>query len=142
MLPLPLADLSDDDDEPRQLSPRVYQQRTVLANLTDGEVKEKFRLKRDTIALLEERLAPILQPKYHRRTDLSVGDKLAIALKYYASGDQYRTIGEARGVSAKSVSVVVDSVTEALLQLAPDVIKVPTTLRDVNQIKQGFYEVS
>lgn len=123
MLPLPLVDLSDDEDEPRQLAPRVYQQRTVLASLTDGEVKQSFWLTRGTIAMLEVRLAPMLQPKYRRSTDLSVGDKLAIALKYYASGDHYRTIGEARGVSAKSVSVVVDKVTQALLQLAPEVIK-------------------
>lgn len=65
MLPLPLADISDEDEEPlRQLAPRVYRRRSVLANFTDGEVKENFRLTRATIAMLEDRLEPALKPKY------------------------------------------------------------------------------
>lgn len=89
MLPVEFSDDDADDNRP-ELADRVYRVRNSLHSHTDISVKQHFRLPRETIEMLERELAPVLAPKYARRsTDVTVADQLAIALSYYAKGDHY-----------------------------------------------------
>lgn len=89
MLPVQFLD-NDDAGEGPQLADRVFRDRNTLDMHTDSSVKQHFRLPRETIELLERELAPVLGPRYARRsTDIKVADQLAIALSFYATGDHY-----------------------------------------------------
>lgn len=139
MMLVPFDSSSDDDDE--SVRPRIFRQRNTVDDHSEDGVRQHFRLPTEAIEMLAHRVHAQLQSRYSRRPmDLSPSDQLSIALTYYATGDHYRTIGAARGVSTKTVSVVVDRVTDALLALAPDYVRMPTP-HEAIVAQQGFYQV-
>lgn len=138
--------LFDDDDDlfgdDLPVRTRTFKPRTSFDAMSDAYVVEHFRLPPEAIEMLARRIGPTLQPKYAARsTDLGVIDTILIALSYYATGDHFRNIGQARGVRHETVSRAVDRVTDALLAIGNDFIRLPDA-DEAREIKNGFYEVS
>lgn len=138
MMLVPFDSSSDDDEPPR---PRIFRKRNTVADHSDASVQKHFRLPSDAIEMLSQRVHGELQSEYSRRqTDLTPTEQLSVALTYYASGDHYRTIAAAPGVSIKTVSVVVERVTDTLLRLAPEFVRMPTP-HEAIAAQAGFYQV-
>ena len=73
----PFADFDDFERQPRRYRPRFD-----FEALTEREVIHNFRLRRETISMLEARIHDQLQSSYtDRRTDLTPLLKLLIALR-------------------------------------------------------------
>lgn len=79
-----IYDPFDESDSNASLesNPRRYRHRFDFDKLTDDEVIENFRLKRETILILKERIAEPVESSYrNRQTDLSPLFQLLISLR-------------------------------------------------------------
>uniref|UniRef100_A0A914I3W2 Uncharacterized protein n=1 Tax=Globodera rostochiensis TaxID=31243 RepID=A0A914I3W2_GLORO len=59
----------------------------------------------------------------------------------FLEGDHLKTLAGASGVHFATVSRVIDSVTDALLEFAPNYVRLPTAPVELQQAKSGFYSV-
>jgi len=118
---------------------RHYRARINLDELSDQAIVSIFRLNRASINMLSNRIGPALQSQEKRRWVLSPTQQLLIALRYYATGDHYATIGLAFGVGKCAISTSVDKVTAALLTIVGDFIRMPTE-EELPTIMNGFYQ--
>lgn len=65
--------------------------------------------------------------------------QMCVALRYFATGGNYRSIGDHHGVSKSSVSRIVDEVVQFLISLSREIIKWPRTLDEQMANAQLFY---
>jgi hypothetical protein len=65
-----------------------------------------------------------------------------MALRYFATGDNMRTIGDTMGFHKWSVSRSVRDVSEALTNVSPRFIKWPSTDDEKSSNKKGFYAIA
>lgn len=87
-------DSSSDEEEAPRKKPR-FNQRRIYNDPAD--FKERFRF---TPALFDRLLAeigPFLEPKAATNHALTAREKLLVALRFYASGSFYYTIGDCQG---------------------------------------------
>jgi hypothetical protein len=73
------------------------------------------------------------------RQPINPGLKLAIALRYMATGDSYRTLMYGLGVTHNTISGIVQNVCEAIISAyAEDIIKAPTESEQWQDIADPF----
>lgn len=137
-----VSDTSSEEDEPPPA--RVYRNRLTLADYTDDQVVSHFRLSRDAINALADRIYEPLRSSYEgKNVDINPLQKLQIALFYYATGERFimpPTIARACGVSQQLVSNAITQVTNALFDVANEFVKFPQP-NSLDEIKAGFYSV-
>ncbi|XP_071479609.1 putative nuclease HARBI1 [Diadema antillarum] len=94
---------------------------------------------RDKLELVE-RLTPRIQKKdTNLRRALEPGLKLAIALRYIASGDSYKSLSYGFRVAPNTISTIVPEVCQAIYEeLHEECIKLPTTEEEWKEVAQGF----
>ncbi|XP_071510863.1 uncharacterized protein [Diadema antillarum] len=87
-----------------------------------------------------ERLTPRIQKKdTNLRRALEPGLKLAIALRYIASGDSYKSLSYGFRVAPNTISTIVPEVCQAIYEeLHEECIKLPTTEEEWKEVAQGF----
>lgn len=139
------ADLYDSPDESGDdvpKAPRMFLLRNKLDQYTNNDVIAHYRLPRQAIHELANRLkAHVKESTYPKRsTDFDVLQKLQIALFYYATGDHQKTVARACGVTQKSVSAIITEITDAMLMIAHEFVQFPSQ-NQFDSIKQGFYKV-
>ncbi|CAC5387967.1 HARBI1 [Mytilus coruscus] len=120
--------------------PRVFRGGINLTNLTEREMRERYRFGRETSDFLVDLLGNDLQRGTMKKTALTVEEQLSIALRFYASGSFLQVIGDTLGYDKSTVSRAVDNVTNAILARKKDFISFPTSKADVDEVKLGFYE--
>ncbi|KAK6169661.1 hypothetical protein SNE40_020663 [Patella caerulea] len=111
----------------------------MLQELTDFELRARYRLGRDSFEFICNILEEDLKSSSTKQISLTVEQQVAIALRFYASGSFLQVIGDTLGRDKGSVSRVIDRVTNALLRQQQNFIKWPTTHESVH-IKSCFYQ--
>ena len=108
-------------DGARNRIPRRYVLNRInpLQYLADHEIKERFRLSRAAIYDLIDTIRGDLVTSYIRNRALPTETQVCIALRYLATGDMQRTIGDTVRVSQSQVSKIVRNVTRAIARHAP-----------------------
>lgn len=98
---------------------RVFRdRRNPLDSFDDNELYDSFRFYRHEIFELADEISPVIEHA-SRQGSLPPAMQLMIALRYYASGTFFLTIGELFGVDKATVSRTITEVTAALVnQLA------------------------
>ncbi|XP_071155445.1 putative nuclease HARBI1 [Mytilus edulis] len=119
---------------------RVFRGGNNLTNLTEREMRERYRFGRETFDFLVDLLGKDLQRGTMKKTALTVEEQLSIALRYYASGSFLQVIGDTLGYDKSTVSRAVDDVTNAILARKNDFISFPTSKADIDEVKLGFHE--
>ncbi|XP_052218400.1 putative nuclease HARBI1 [Dreissena polymorpha] len=120
---------------PRQFR-RIDRQET---DLTDDEVRRRYRFSSDNIDRLVRLLEPSLQRPTRRNKALTVRQQLLLTLRFLASGAFLQIIGDTFGVDIATVSRVVTNVTDCLFALKDTVIKFPLTDADRRRVMAGFF---
>ncbi|CAG2249443.1 HARBI1 [Mytilus edulis] len=120
--------------------PRVFRGGNNLTNLTEREMRERYRFGRETFDFLVDLLGKDLQRGTMKKTALTVEEQLSIALRFYASGAFLQVIGDTLGYDKSTVSRAVDDVTNAILARKKDFISFPTSKADIDEVKLGFHE--
>ncbi|VDI71132.1 putative nuclease HARBI1 [Mytilus edulis] len=77
--------------------PRVFRGGNNLTNLTEREMRERYRFGRETCDFLVDLLGKNLQRGTMKKTALTVEEQLSIALRFYASGAFLQVIGDTLG---------------------------------------------
>ena len=109
---------------PRRYLPRVARIRDDPFTLPDREFKRHFRFTKQSV----RRLSAMLQLQVGPRPGKPLTDlqRLCIALHHFGSKNFIRTSGNCGKVSYNAAWRAVDSVRDALVALAPRVIRLPT----------------
>lgn len=102
--------------------------------------KNFLRIKPELFGEMVDRLTPILAKKATRmREPLSVGLKLAVTLRFLASGDSYTSLQYSFRVSKTAICRFVPKVCQAIIDIyKPEVLKCPRTPEEWNQVAEGF----
>ena len=124
-----------------QIRERKFQQREIdLDELTDEELRSRYRLGRESIKFLVEILKDDLQRQTRRNHALSPTLQVLVALRFFASGSFLQIIGDTVGLPKSTVSRIVTDVSKALVSKQEEFINFPTEPAEVQDVKRGFYE--
>ncbi|XP_055997802.1 putative nuclease HARBI1 [Ostrea edulis] len=124
----------------RHKKTRVY--RHFNHDFNDSEYKERYRFSKESVNFITDLLEPELCRPTLRSYSLSALSQVAMALRYYATGDNMKTIGDTLGFHKSSVSRSIHDVSQALTDLASRFIKWPSTEGEKSNIKKGFYAIA
>ncbi|NP_001129460.1 uncharacterized protein LOC100191015 [Danio rerio] len=107
--------------------------------LDDGRFQRYFRLDREQFDSLLSKVGPqIARQDTNYRQSIEPAERLAICLRFLATGDSYRTIAFSYRVGVSTVAGIVAAVTRAIWDtLAQEVMPVPTT-EDWRNISTDF----
>ena len=115
-----------------------------LRKLREEEVKEKYRLKSQTLKKLARMLcakSPKFRPSTKRSFALSPLIKVLICIRFLASGAYYHVIADTLQVSRAAVCRSIKEVVDILCSMATDVICMPSRPALVN-VKAAFQAVA
>ena len=122
---------------------RVFRKRVnFLEEYDDGDFRRRFRFTKSSFISICELIEEDIIHDTKRNHSLSPETQLMITLRYLATGDKFRTIGDSMGVHISSVSRCVASVTEALCKHLGTFVHFPNDEDSMNQEKHKFYQVA
>ena len=125
---------------PQHRRPRHFRSiHPFTMNFSDEELRQRYRFGRQSIEYLADMLRADLERSTRKETALTVEQQFLIALRFYGSGAQLQVVGDTMGYDKSTVSLVVDSVTNALVRKKDEFIKWPNDNRK-NMIRAGFYD--
>ncbi|CAG2232254.1 HARBI1 [Mytilus edulis] len=125
---------------PRQRKERIFRGMVShLNNLTDNEMRIRYRFGRDSIAYICNIVGDKLRRSTAKETALTVEQQVCIALRFYASGSFLQVIGDTMGYDKATVSRAVNDVTNALLDVKDNFIQWPKDINSKNRMKCGFH---
>ncbi|XP_056003022.1 putative nuclease HARBI1 [Ostrea edulis] len=124
----------------RHKKTRVY--RHFNHDFNDSEYKERYRFSKESVNFITDLLEPELCRPTLRSYSLSALSQVEMALRYYATGNNMKTIGDTLGFHKSSVSRSIQDVSQALTDLASRFIKWPSTEGEKSNIKKGFYAIA
>ena len=79
---------------------------------------------------------------FHVREPFSPAERLAVTLRYLASGDSQTSIGFLFKMGRSTVNGIIEKVcTELWRVLSPDYVRRPTTATEWNKIAEEFHKV-
>lgn len=107
----------------------------------DGERFQRyFRLDRDQFDVLLAKIGPVItMQRTNYRQPIPPAERLAICLRFLATGDSYRTIADSYRVGASTVGRIVVQVCKAIWdELVSEYMQEPTTADDWRGIADGF----
>ena len=103
--------------------PRQFRELIDIENLTDEELRARYRFGRQAVGYITNLIADDLCRSTRRNHALPPQQQVLIALRFFASGSFLQVIGDTAGVNKSTVSRVVTSVSHALLAKQSDFIK-------------------
>jgi hypothetical protein len=127
-----LAAVADDDDE----NLKVYRR---VADLSDFDLHTNTRLNRATFFYVLDLLREDLERQNERNNAIPPDTQLLVALSFLASGCFQWVAGNMYVVSQTAVSSIIHCVVDGLVRIAADHIKFPSTVAELNEVKQDFF---
>ena len=109
-----------------------------VTDLTDEELRKRYRFSGDNIDKLVRLLSPFLERQTRRNQALTPRQQVLITLRFLATGSFMQVIGDTFGVDIATVSRVISSVTDLLFRLKYRVIKFPETDIDRRRAMRGL----
>ena len=112
-----------------------------LEDYDDLQIYKKFRFHRATIYDLTDQIEHRLEPKVAKNgITLPPCLQVCVALRFYAIGTYQNAIGDMLGIDQSTVCRTIDRVTNALFEIWPHYIRMPTQ-REANLQKLKFYNM-
>ena len=122
-----------------QIRERKFQQREIdLDELTDEELRSRYRFGRESIKFLVEILKDDLQRQTRRNHALSPTLQVLVALHFFASGSFLQIIGDTVGLPKSTVSRIVTDVSKALVNKQEELSTSLQNLLKFNKSKEDF----
>ena len=122
-----------------QIRERKFQQREIdLDELTDQELRSRYRFGRESINFLVEIVKDDLQRETRRNHALSPTLHVLVALRFFASGSFLQIIGDTVGLPKSTVSRIVTDVSKALVNKQEELSTSLQNLLKFNKSKEDF----
>lgn len=119
---------------------RVYKRRKLLEDLTDFEITKHTGLPAWGAREIIEIFEPICG---QTKASIPIETKVLCYLAHLRSGSFQWCLGSLSGISQPSVSRIIDNCLRFTIEnLAPNIIKFPTTLVELNNVKQSFHNIA
>ena len=119
----------------------LYEKLMHALNAEDQTSFRNFlRVDPDIFTELKRRVGPRIEKQntYFRKA-IPSGLKLAVTLRYLATGDSYKSLSYSFRVAANTISVFVPEVCQAIIdEYSPEVVVCPTTPDSWKQVASGF----
>ncbi|CAG9123022.1 unnamed protein product [Plutella xylostella] len=131
--------LSDDDEEIIQyIGTNFYDRRVAersdhFNSQRDKDFHRRFRLKKESVLFLLNKIEHKLQYTHHNKEALSPMNQLLCTLRFYATGSQLLTCGDFIGVHESTACRTIHKVTDAIARLYPEFIYMPTSEEEQSQ---------
>ena len=109
-----------------------------LDYLDDESIVKRYRLSRPIIHDLCEQFQDTLQRPTMRSRAFPVSIQVMVALRFYASGSFQAVVGDVHNISRPSVCKIVNDVTQCLLNVANEHIKMPVSSRELAKNMSEF----
>ncbi|XP_041423619.1 putative nuclease HARBI1 [Xenopus laevis] len=122
--------------------PRLFNKRTILDNLTNEEIKLRYRFGRAAILDLHSKLKPYLDPQTKRNHAISGIGKLLATLHFLASGSFQTTVSAVSGCSQPTFSKILNQVLAGITSLAPQLLHYNMSTNNLCRIKEDFYAMA
>lgn len=104
-----------------------------------GDFKSFLRMEVEMFMELLHRVAPVIAKNMRYREPLDPGLKLAITLRYLATGNSFHSLAFAFRVAHNTISLFVPEVCDAIVQMyQPEVIRPPTNPQEWQAIADSF----
>jgi len=121
---------------------RKHIMRNDYSILNDFEFEMRFRLPRDMVEELVEKIRPRIELSNYRNNPISPKLQVLIALRFYATGTFQIVLGDLFGVSQKSVSRIIWRVSSAIANLADEEVVLPRSALDIMALNHEFYKIA
>lgn len=108
-------------------------------NFDEAQYKERYRFSMESVKFTTDVKEPELCRPTLRSHSLTAINQVEIALRYFATGDNRKTVGDTLGFHKSSVSRSVCDVSHAHTDVSSKFIKLPPNIREKMAIKKGFY---
>ncbi|CAH2001762.1 unnamed protein product [Acanthoscelides obtectus] len=108
----------------------------------EDEFRLRFRLSKNTVIMLEERIRDNIAPNTERNHALTSMQQLLLVLRLCATASMLQTIGDFGGIHKSTASQVVKKVIHSIVTLAPEYIKMPRTQQEMQSIENKFYNIA
>ena len=109
--------------------------------LEDKDLIARTRFPRPVLIEFVNALSPMLARGTRRNCSITVAVQLAIALRFYATGSFLRETGDLNGVSKNTAWLVVHDVSNALSDMARDIIKFHTSNRELQDVALAYFRI-
>ena len=125
---------------------RARRRRTVniwrdpLEQLSNSELIDRYRLDRQSIQELSHEIEPYLTVSNYRGRSLPLSLQVLITLRYLATGDMQRSVGDTVNVAQSTVSRTISSVTKAISRISSSHISMPSTDLQQKPIMGDFFQ--
>ena len=152
--------LEEEAQQPRKRSRKVYMRdwialreergiyHQLVKELETGDrvaYKEFFRMTKQQFCFLVEKVSPLIEKKQQPspinsvRSTIKPDERLAVTLRYLATGESFHSLEYSFRISRQSISSIVYETSRALYQvLAPEFLKVPSTEREWQILADKF----
>ncbi|XP_018569895.1 putative nuclease HARBI1 [Anoplophora glabripennis] len=131
------------ENEEQDDNNNVNNLRDPFVELSDGQFRNMFRLSKDLVRYFIESIEPYMRPKL-RATDLSVTNRVLVALRFFASGSYQLDIGSNTflRISQPSVSRCIREVITAVNgpNIFNEWVKFPNNFNELDTLRVRFYE--
>ena len=104
---------------------RVNNFKNPMDDLNDQEVIDRFRLDRPAIFSLADEISPFLVASLFENRAVPIIIQLLVTLRFLATGDMQRSIGDIFNISQGAVSSIIRSVTRAIVRVSRNYICMP-----------------
>lgn len=121
----------------RQLPDRL----NPFTEFDDFQFAQRFRFSKRTVEQLLIRIQPHLE-KDPRGSSIPPNLQLLAALRFFATGGFYRTIGDSLGLSSHAVGKIIYTVSHAIAKLKPEFIQLDRQAPDFAEISRKFYSIA
>ena len=135
-------DLEDEDDEEIFFQRRPYSIRVRRNHLDlwdDIDFRCRFRLNKETVLIIHRKIEGRLQATWNITRALSPLQQLLLILRFYATGNVLRAVGDFSDVCVATACRIVRRVSIALALLRPQYIQMPQNRREMQEIKMEFF---
>ena len=142
---LVLLEMLEEEAENRRgnLPLRVFRDRSnPLEDLSDESFKYRYRVNKEIANDLCALLHDDLQRSTRRSRSLPVTLQILVTLKYFATGTFQQGNADLHGLHRTTVSRTIHRVAAAMCRHRHEYIKFPQTQMELQQVKEGFYDMS
>lgn len=104
-----------------------------LRSQPSGRFENFCRMSRADFECLLSRIGPFIAKRdTNMRESIPIQERLAVTLRFFATGDSYASLSYLFKFSKQTVSRCVDEVCQAIIQELQEEVKVPTQYKRIN----------
>ena len=120
---------------------RILDRSNPLEGLSEEDIFDRYRFFPVTIFFIVDLLKDNLMFNTRRNNPLTPLFQVLVALRFFATGSFYITIGDTLNISKSAVGRTVRRVSYLLCQLANDFIQIPRG-EELLQVKAAFHKIA